>query len=372
MKIVKSRLLLVGPCVPPDGGTTIPFRLFVKYIKKKCSDYYCISVLNSATGDKSNTLVLKPAMLLHIFIFLIRLFSSCVTAKQIIIFGSQRFITFIGCFVILVFSPFNKKICLRVNGGGYDQFYKSASPFIKYLMKKIMNRAHVVIVQTQQVENSLSKILLNLNVVSNYRALIEYDENRRIFNTDKISIIYTGIVRKLKGCRELLEAYLILIERLNFEGYSEIDVRLDLYGKHLSSDREYFDYSKYITNRNICFHGDTPNGILKNKYMEADIFAYPTYWPTEGHSGSVIEAMMHGMPLVVSDWRGMNEIVVDGESGLFCPPKDSIVLANKLFDLVTNVELRKKLSSGARKKSEAFDYNVVCKKFINVFELESY
>jgi glycosyltransferase involved in cell wall biosynthesis len=56
-----------------------------------------------------------------------------------------------------------------------------------------------------------------------------------------------------------------------------------------------------------------------------------------------------GLPSIVSDINGCNEIIVDGKNGLIIPPKDVSTLKEKMELLLTDGELRKKFASNARK-----------------------
>ncbi len=50
----------------------------------------------------------------------------------------------------------------------------------------------------------------------------------------------------------------------------------------------------------------------------------------EGLPKTVIEAMVYGVPTVVSDTGGSAELVVDGETGFVLPPGDAVALARAL------------------------------------------
>jgi glycosyltransferase involved in cell wall biosynthesis len=112
------------------------------------------------------------------------------------------------------------------------------------------------------------------------------------------------------------------------------------------------------------------NESLQQYYSRADVFVFPSYWPTEGHSGSVVEAMMHGLPVIAADWRAINEVVKPGVSGLLCKPGDTADLADKMFTICTDVHLRKKLACGALRESARFDEKVVCARLSELFELQ--
>ncbi len=53
-----------------------------------------------------------------------------------------------------------------------------------------------------------------------------------------------------------------------------------------------------------------------------------------------MEAMAAGLPVVGADVNGINELVVNGETGLLAPPRDVEALTNALARLLQDRELR--------------------------------
>ena len=77
-----------------------------------------------------------------------------------------------------------------------------------------------------------------------------------------------------------------------------------------------------------------------------DIFAFPS--TTEGCSLSLIEAMLMTKPILVSDIPSFREVITDGINGIFFKNKDPEDLADRLFFLIHNKDLREKLGENAR------------------------
>ena len=75
----------------------------------------------------------------------------------------------------------------------------------------------------------------------------------------------------------------------------------------------------------------------------------------EGFSNSLLEALALGLPIVSTDHDfGANEIIEDGKSGLLVPVADPKAMAEAILRVLTNDELRKKLSRNAREKARDF------------------
>ena len=95
----------------------------------------------------------------------------------------------------------------------------------------------------------------------------------------------------------------------------------------------------------------------------ADIFTLPSH--REGMPRSVIEAMLTGLPVVATDIRGTREEVVDGETGLLVPVRDSASLAAALSELVRDRERRASMGQNGRARArELFDERLVLERQI--------
>jgi glycosyltransferase involved in cell wall biosynthesis len=80
---------------------------------------------------------------------------------------------------------------------------------------------------------------------------------------------------------------------------------------------------------------------------EVDVLAHP---PTaaEPFGLVVIEALLQGKPVVVSDQGGLKEIVTDGENGFLVPPGNATALAGKILLLLSDETLRVKMGGRGR------------------------
>jgi glycosyltransferase involved in cell wall biosynthesis len=78
----------------------------------------------------------------------------------------------------------------------------------------------------------------------------------------------------------------------------------------------------------------------------SDIFVFPSY--REGFPNVVLQAGAMGLPSIVTDINGSNEIIIHGQNGLIVPVKDADRLLDAMNLLSKDIELRKNLASNAR------------------------
>ena len=55
-----------------------------------------------------------------------------------------------------------------------------------------------------------------------------------------------------------------------------------------------------------------------------------------------------GLPCIVTNINGCNEIIQDNVNGIIIPPKDAFALENAMIELLDNSEKRERLARNAR------------------------
>lgn len=103
------------------------------------------------------------------------------------------------------------------------------------------------------------------------------------------------------------------------------------------------------------------------KYMAAaQVFVLSSLW--EGFGNVVVEAMASGAAVVATDCpHGPGEIIIHEETGLLVPPADPSSLAQTIIRLLSDVELRAKLSNNGRRRSRDFDAQTIASQYESLF-----
>lgn len=101
--------------------------------------------------------------------------------------------------------------------------------------------------------------------------------------------------------------------------------------------------------RQVVFCGYVPNERIPGYLSAADVLLMPTL-RAEGFPFALVEAMACAKAPVVSSYRGVADIVTDGQDGLIVPPGDvgALISATKL--LLDDSTLRQRLGRAARKR----------------------
>ncbi len=119
----------------------------------------------------------------------------------------------------------------------------------------------------------------------------------------------------------------------------------------------------------VKFFGAVPHEELPKYYGLADVFCLPSL--NEGMSNTVLEALAAGLPIVATVTGGTEELVRDGENGLFVKQRSPEDLAEKLGTLIADEDLRKRMSGASRRKAEEMSWKRVAAKFLEITPSDS-
>jgi glycosyltransferase involved in cell wall biosynthesis len=97
---------------------------------------------------------------------------------------------------------------------------------------------------------------------------------------------------------------------------------------------------KGLSNR-VVFLGNRSHDELPEILQSADIFVRASL--SEGLGNSFLEAMMAGLPIIGTPVGGIPDFLLDGETGVFCEPRDPESIAKAAKRIQTEEGLREKL-----------------------------
>ena len=95
---------------------------------------------------------------------------------------------------------------------------------------------------------------------------------------------------------------------------------------------------------NIHFYGFQKD--IRPFIKLSDALVFPSY--REGFPNVPMQAAAMGLPQIVSDINGCNEIVISGVTGLIVPPKNSHALFDAMIELSNNHDLRNQMAINSR------------------------
>ena len=113
---------------------------------------------------------------------------------------------------------------------------------------------------------------------------------------------------------------------------------------------------------NVRWRGSRDPEEIPNLLSQYDGFVFPSYYPTEGHAGVLIEAMATGLPVVTTRFRSLPE-VIDDSCGILVPPRDVDAIVEAVRRIESDGDYRDRLAAGSLVRAAAFDWSVLSERF---------
>ena len=97
----------------------------------------------------------------------------------------------------------------------------------------------------------------------------------------------------------------------------------------------------------------------------ADIFVMPSRW--EGLPIALLEAMSAGLPSVATKVEGVDEVLLEGEHGLFVPVENPQALAQAILQLLRDPQARSRMGAAARLHiSTKYTVDRMCEQYLEL------
>lgn len=86
-----------------------------------------------------------------------------------------------------------------------------------------------------------------------------------------------------------------------------------------------------------------------------DVMLLPTHFYTEGLPGSVVDAYISGIPVIVTEWKHSHEFIDEGKSGFIVPFEDGVQqIIGRVSALEKDRDLLQRMKSNALMKRMEF------------------
>jgi len=168
---------------------------------------------------------------------------------------------------------------------------------------------------------------------------------RQSWNLDDDDIVCGAVGRLVweKGYRELIEAARLVRDREPRLHIVVVGPRDDAKAAALTAA----DIAAAEAVGNIHFAGEHTDVELC--YAAFDLYALASY--REGFPRSAMEAAAMGLPVVATDIRGCRQVVDEGRTGRLVPARDARALADAIYEVATDADLRREMAIAGREKA---------------------
>jgi len=186
-----------------------------------------------------------------------------------------------------------------------------------------------------------------------------YEIRKKLNLADKDRVVlFVGRLDYNKGIEYLLRSF----SRINEE---DIVAKLVIVGEGLL--KKYIQAFKRNYPEKIVPVGRISEEDLPKFYAASDLVVLPSLM--EGFGIVLLEAMASGKPCVATRAGGVEDVVINGETGLLIPPADSYSLYHAIYTLLTDDKLSKEFGAAGRKRAENyFTWDKVAKHTVEVYK----
>ena len=273
----------------------------------------------------------------------LKMFWHVVKCDKLIYLPAHNNLKYIFPIIFILAKLLRFEIHYYVVGGWLREFIGNL-PLHKMMLCKIAG----IHVETETLKKELIDYynFNNVDLFPNFR-FFDFTPNR--MSCDKLRLVFVARINKKKGLDWIFDFADYIVEHKLDHKFS-----ITFYGPINNDDRAYFDGMlhryPFVEYKGIL----QPNEIYEtlNNY---DVLLLPTHYYTEGLPGSIVDAYISGIPVVVTKWKHAHEFVENGKTGFIVPFEDGVQqFIDCLLLLESQGQLLKQLQQNALEKRAEF------------------
>ncbi len=161
----------------------------------------------------------------------------------------------------------------------------------------------------------------------------------------KYDFLTIGRMHSIKNQLDIVKAIKIL------NSSNSNNFNLCIVGRDQGNQKEIINYiNNHKLNDNIFLKGEVDD--IHNFYNTSKVLVH--YSNYEGQSNVIIEAITLGLPIIVSNWPGVEQDIINDYNGLIVERNNPNLLAEKMEKLISNQGLQKRMSANNYKISDKY------------------
>jgi glycosyltransferase involved in cell wall biosynthesis len=253
------------------------------------------------------------------------------------------------CLFLIPARLLRSRTVVQMHGGHLDTLYAKANRFLKWLMRFCLRRVDRVVILGESFRGKLSRLVppekVRVVPIGIPSEILEVARrNTQAPRNGKRTVLFLGTLLESKGLMDLLHAVPLVLEKKK-------DVQFLFVGDKSFADARVarqWAHEHGVAHR-VRFVGTKSGPEKIDAFLEADTFAFPTWYPLEGQPIVLLEAMSAGLPILTTRHATIPEML--GEDGaLYVNKHDPEDVAAKLCLLLENDDLRARMGRGNQQR----------------------
>lgn len=279
-----------------------------------------------------------------------KMFSLLAKCNMVIIVPCLNNLTYIFPIIYFLSKLFHFNIINICVGGWQYEYFQGNEIFKAHpLQLKLCMRIKAFLPELKKVNDDIVHAFgfKNTEVFPNFRKIEDF-----VVNTSKegtLDIVYMARINKNKG-------YPSVFAVADYISQRKIDAKITFYGQIDPDDEE--DFNKLLSQHPdvVSYKGFLNPNIIHSTLNKYDLLLLPTTYYTEGFPGSILDAYIAGIPVVVTEWKHSHEFVKDGITGFIVPFENGLKKINETIELlINNRTILNEMKTNSRK--ECFKYS---------------
>lgn len=392
-----TRVLVVAQTPPPVHGQGIMTQYFLE------GEYQTIRLWHvrmAFSSDIRQVGIFRLRKILHLFWLVFRILWMRIKTRSDVLYyppAGPNLIPVLRDFVLLGLTRWAfKRTVLHFHGNGLSLLYPNLPRFLKRIFRWVYGSPDLSIrlsvsgpddaafIKSRKmvcIPNGIPDVTLKRGDRHGGSAtrstgqgaqeshLSESDTKPQAPSSMPPSILFMGTLSEEKGVLVLLEACAILKSKgVTFQCMIAGRAESDQFERLLQDE-----CIRLNLGENVALVGLVSGEKKWDCFRKADIFCFPSFYSSEGFPLVLLEAGQFKLPIVSTSWRGIPDIVQDGETGFLVPVRNPEATADRLERLLKDPELGRRMGQAGRKRyEEEYTVEVFRKKMEEALsELES-
>lgn len=346
----KMKILMLGPARSVKGGMTSVVDNYFEYGLDKIVNLKYIET----TNDKN--VILKILKMMKGFI---QCFVNIKKYDIIHIHVASRISTFRKGIYVRLAKKYKKKIILHIHGAEYKIFLEECNNKKKKYIIDTLNLADKIIVLSEEWKDFFKNYVNEDKIKVIYNSIVIPEDFDKNIDTNKI--LFLGRIGKRKGIYDLIDAFQELVK---------LYPKLELF---VGGDGEQEKLKDLILEKklenNVSILGWISGKEKEKLLRECSIYILPSY--NEGMPMSLLEGMAYKNVPISTKVGGIPKVIENMENGILIEAGDKEKLYNSVKLLLSDKNLRNKLSNNARKTIvENFNIKINIKRLVEIYTNE--
>ena len=280
-----------------------------------------------------------------------------VNSNNLIYLPAYNNLKYILPFLFVICCCLRIKIFYVVIGGWLNEYLENL-PLHRAMLKRISS----ILPETNELIIKLKENFgfANLTCLPNFR-IHDFKPEIKI-NPDKFRIVFMARINSKKG----IDTVFKIADYFQNNKNENKDISVDFWGPIEPIDKENFLFN-IERHLNTTYKGQLAPNKIYNTLSQYDVMVLPTKYYTEGFPGSILDAYISGIPVIVTKWKHADEFVTHGKTGYIVPFENGEKMMIKyLIDLSRNIDLLLNLKRNAAVEAQKYSYQVAWSVLSNI------